>query len=149
MDFSVSTKITPENTENRLYFLTNKQKDEWFRVKFLDWAPNRQFAQIQYVDYGHCSIITVKDEVLFPIDEISDVASRYPHQAVRVRLALDKIPDNFAEKLKRLVPPNTEVLLKNFGKTNGNVHTVDFFKRSDADNVLYSITSAISVNDQK
>lgn len=149
MDSPVSAKVTPDNTRNRLYFLKSKQSDEWYRVKFLDWAPNRQFAQIQYVDYGHFEIITVKDEMLFSIDEISDVASRYPYQAVRVRMALDKVPENFAEKLKRLIPPNTAVLLKNFGKTEGDVHLVDFFKRSDADNVLYSITSAISVDVQK
>lgn len=149
LDFPVSPQITSDNSKNRLYFIKKRQNDEWYRIKFLDWAPTQQFAQIQYVDYGFCDIITIKDEVLFPIDEISDVASRYPYQALRVRMALEKMPENFEEKLIKLIPRNSAVLLKNFGRTDGDIYIVDFFKRSEADNVLFSVTSAISMEIKK
>lgn len=143
-----SAQITSENSKNRLYFLKKQHEDDWYRIKFLDWAPTGQFAQIHYVDYGNCDIITVKNEILFPIDEISDIASHYPYQALKVRMAVDKVPENFVEKFKRLIPPDTGVLLKNFGRNN-DIHIVDFFKRSEADNVLFSITSAIEMESQR
>lgn len=143
------TQITPENSKNRLYFLRKKDNDNWYRIRFLDWAPTQQFAQIQYVDYGNCDIITMKEEILFPIDDISEIASRYPYQALRVRMALEKVPSNFQEKFQQLIPQHTRVLLKNFGKTEGDVTVVDFFKRSEADNVLFSVTSAIEMEYKK
>lgn len=142
-------QITPENSKNRLYFLRKKDSDDWYRVKFLDWDPTRQFAQIQYVDYGNCDIITIKEEFLFPIDDVSEIASRYPYQALRVRMGLEKVPPNFQEKFKQLIPQHTPVLLKNIGKTEGDVTVVDFFKRSEADNVLFSVTSAIEMENNK
>lgn len=150
LDMPVSTtQITPENSKNRLYLLKKRENNEWYRVKILDWAPNRRHAQIKYVDYGNCGVITLNDEILFPIDEISDVASHYPHQALRVRMVLEKVPPNFDVIFKRLIPQNTAVLLKNFGKSEDDVHLVDFFKRSEADKVLFSVTSALEMEIKK
>lgn len=139
----VQSRIIPNETKNRLFF--KKKDDEWYRVAFLDWAPNKQFAQIQYVDYGNWEVIPLKDEQIFPIDEISDVASSYPPQALKVRMALDKIPTNFKEKFEQLIPHDSPVLLKNLGKTDGPIPIVDFFKRSEADNILFSVTSALEI----
>lgn len=141
--------VTPENSANRLYFLKKKADGDWYRVKFLDWAPTKQFVQIHYVDHGDCDIINVNEESLFPLDEVSEVVARYPQQALRVRMGLEKIPQNFVERFKRLVPRNTGVLLKNLGRTEGDVHVVDFFKRSEADEVLFSVTSAIEMENKK
>lgn len=144
-----SVRITPENSKNRLYFLKKKEDDNWYRVKMLEWAPIGQYVQIQYVDYGNCDIIEVKNEVLYPVDEVSDVALQYPYQALKVRMGLEKVPLDFQEKFLRLIPRNSRVLLKNFGKAKAEVPIVDFFKRSEADNVLFSITSAIEMENKK
>lgn len=45
------------------------------------------FAQVYFVDDGHTNIITVANEVLYPLDTLHDVFSNYPHQAIRVSVS--------------------------------------------------------------
>lgn len=135
--------VTPENSENRLYLTKYKADNRWYRVKIIDWAPNLKYAQVYFVDYGNTEIINLQQELLYPIDELSDVASQYPYQAVRVRIDLKEIPRDFSERLRALVPLDQPVLLKIAKYDDENVPLVGFFKRSESENILFSINDSI------
>lgn len=137
--------VTPNNSKDRLYFAKYKADERWHRVKIIDWAPNHKFAQLYFVDYGNAEVVNVEEEVLYPMDELSEVAAQYPHQAVKVRMALDNIPKDFVERMKALVPVDLMVLLKVLRYNEEGVAVVDMFKRSETDNVLFSINNSIAV----
>ncbi|KAF2897167.1 hypothetical protein ILUMI_09011 [Ignelater luminosus] len=136
--------ITPENSKDKLYFAHYDKDGHWYRAKIIDWSPDKKHVQILYVDYGNTSVIKLSDKVLYPLDELSDVISKFPNQAIRVRMALDHIPSNFVEKITSLMPSDQPVLVKLI-KDNSDERLVEFFKRSETDNVLFSVNSALSV----
>lgn len=79
------------------------------------------------------------------MDDLSEVAAQYPHQAVKVRMALESVPSDFVQKMKALVPVDLAVLLKVMRYDSENVPVVELFKRSETDNVLFSINNSIEV----
>lgn len=58
----------------------------WKRVKILDWAPERKYCQIQYVDYGNTDIVCMDSQIIYPLEELSDVLSNFPAQALQVKI---------------------------------------------------------------
>ncbi|KAK9746736.1 OST-HTH/LOTUS domain [Popillia japonica] len=145
--------ITPQADPNRLYFGKYKEDDHWYRIKILEWAPNGLFAQIYFVDYGNCDIIKVADEKLYPLDELSDVIDRFPAQAVRVRMQMNRVPDDFVEKVYKLMPKDEAVLLKVIDEdvedVEGRIPIAQFFKRIPPNNVLCSINESITFESEQ
>ncbi|KAJ8975770.1 hypothetical protein NQ317_004820 [Molorchus minor] len=81
--------ITKQNCEDKSY----KLDDHWYRVTIIDWSPNEDLAQIYFVDYGNTDVINIKEDILYPLDKLSEILSQYPHQAVRVRMAgINNVP---------------------------------------------------------
>lgn len=141
--------ITPQADPNRLYFGKYKEDDHWYRIRILEWAPNGLFAQIYFVDYGNCDIIKVADEKLYPLDELSDVIDRFPAQAVRVRMQMNRVPDDFVEKVYKLMPKDEAVLLKVIDEDVEGIPIAQFFKRIPPNNVLCSINESITFESEQ
>lgn len=139
----VNFKATRESCSNRLFFAKYKEDNRWYRVKVIDWAPNNQYAQLYFVDYGNTSIITVMDEALYPIDELSDVICKYPYQALKVRMDIAIIPKEFMRRVKEIMPDGQPILLRLIKYNEENVPLVEFFKRTEPDNLLFSVNASI------
>lgn len=82
----IIASVTKENSEGKVYFAKYKVDRHWYRIQLIDWSPNGDLAQIYFVDYGNTDVINVKEDVLYPLDKLSDILSQYPFQAVKVRL---------------------------------------------------------------
>ncbi|CAH0548702.1 unnamed protein product [Brassicogethes aeneus] len=136
--------ITKTNSENKLYFAQYKVDGHWYRVQIIDWAPQGNFAQIYFVDYGNTDVINVNSEVLYPLDKLSDVLSQYPFQAVKVKMALDAIPTDFIDMATKLMPADVPVLLKIIKYDEESCPLVEFFKRSPED-ILYCVNNSIGM----
>ncbi|KAI4454865.1 tudor domain containing protein [Holotrichia oblita] len=141
--------LTPKDDPGRLYFGKYKEDDHWYRIRILEWAPNGLFAQIYFVDYGNCDIIKVADENLYPLDELSDVIDRFPAQAVRARMQLKNVPDDFVEKVFKLMPKDEAVLLKVIDEDPEGLPIAQFFKRIPPNNVLCSINESITFESEQ
>lgn len=139
-----SNNITYENSKNRLYFAKYKADDHWYRVKLIDWDPSRTYAQIYFVDYGNADIVKVRDEVMYALDELSDVITKYPHQALKVRMDVPIVPRDFVDKVKELMPDGHPVLVKIVRYNEEGIPIVEFFKRSDPENMLFSVNLAVT-----
>lgn len=140
--------VTKTNSDKRLYF-AKYTDDQWYRAKIIDWAPNDQHCLIYFVDYGNTMIIDTLKDVLYALDEISDVVSHYPEQAIKVRMKIDKIPENFVDKLKDLMPSDEPVTLKclDHNKRNDD-YVVEFFKRWEQNNILFSVSQCITLENE-
>ncbi|GJQ79843.1 hypothetical protein Trydic_g23305 [Trypoxylus dichotomus] len=141
---NLTTKpITPKDDPNRLYFGKYKEDEHWYRIKILEWAPNGIFAQIYFIDFGNCDVIKVADEMLYPLDELSDVIDRFPAQAVRVKMQMDSVPENFVQKVYKLMPKDQAVLIKVVGEDSGGLPIAQFFTRIGPNNELCFINQSI------
>lgn len=139
--------VTPENSKERLYLAKYKEDGHWYRVKIIDWQPKFfKYAQIYYVDYGNTEVITINEETLYPLDEVSDIITQYPPQAVKVKMVIDIVPSNFKEKFKNLVSFDEAVFLSVVEVDKDNIPRVKFFKRSEPNNALFSINEAICMD---
>lgn len=83
--------VTRENSVGKLYFQKFKSDGHWYRVTIIDWAPNRNLAQIYYVDYGHTDVIDLGEELLYLLEDLDQTLALYPYQAVRVSFIFTKI----------------------------------------------------------
>ncbi|XP_060532697.1 tudor domain-containing protein 7A-like isoform X2 [Cylas formicarius] len=135
--------VTQINSNNKLYFARSKSDGHWYRIKLIDWSPRGDFAKIHYIDRGDADIIQVAVEKLYPLDRLSDVLCQYPPQAVRVRMVLEEVPDDFAELAGKHMPPDQAILLKVLGEDD--VPPVEFFKRSE-DGGLFCINKSIAMD---
>lgn len=141
--------ITPDNNPEQLYFGKYKEDNRWYRIKILEWAPNRKFAQIYFVDYGNCDIIKMADETLYPLNELSDVIDRFPPQAVRVKMQMEVVPGNFVEMVNKLMPKEQAVLLKVVDESKDGIPVVQFFTRIGPNNELCYINQSIVFETEK
>lgn len=112
-------------------------------------SPCGTYAQIHMVDSGVMTIIKC-NECLYALDELSDIATQYPHQAVRVRLADVPTPlsADFAKQLGALLPLNGEPApLRVSGRRDG-VPEVEVFTRTEKEEYLFSVNRAIAMRNQ-
>ncbi|XP_018566265.1 tudor domain-containing protein 7 isoform X2 [Anoplophora glabripennis] len=139
----IISRVTRENSKGKVYFAKHKADGHWYRAQLIDWSPKGELAQIYFVDYGNADVINVEKEVLYPLDKLSDVLNQYPFQAVRVKMAIDKIPDNFIELAVKAMPEDQPLLLKIVDYDN-NLPLAEFFKRN-ADGGLFCINKSITM----
>ncbi|KAJ8954659.1 hypothetical protein NQ314_007059 [Rhamnusium bicolor] len=135
--------VTKQNSEGKIYFAKYKVDGHWYRIQIIDWSPNEDLAQIYFVDYGNTDVINVTEDILYPLDKLSDVLSQYPFQAVKVRMTLDKIPDNFVALAGKAMPDGQSVLLKVVDYDDENVPWVEFFRSSEGG--LFCINKSIAM----
>ncbi|KAJ8958427.1 hypothetical protein NQ318_002213 [Aromia moschata] len=139
----VST-VTKSSSENKIYFSKYKVDGHWYRVTIIDWSPKEDLAQIYFVDYGNTDVINVNEDVLYPLDKLSEVLSQYPYQAIKVRMLLDNIPSDFVTVANKAMPCDQPVLLKIMDYDSEKVPWVEFFKRN-ADGGLFCINKSITM----
>ncbi|KAL3271551.1 hypothetical protein HHI36_022028 [Cryptolaemus montrouzieri] len=119
------------SNKDRLYLSKDKNDGHWYRAKILDMSPKGDMAQVYFVDKGNYEVVKISQEVMYPLDKISDVLHQFPAQAVQVRMVIETIPQNFAERASEMMSLNSPVLLKIVGNNEDNVPIGDFYKRSD------------------
>ncbi|KAF7287644.1 hypothetical protein GWI33_005992 [Rhynchophorus ferrugineus] len=117
--------VTKNNSVGMLYFI-KRSNGIWYRAKLIDWSPK---------------------EKLYPLDKINEVFSNYPHQALKLRMALDKIPDDFIDLASKPLQPDNPVLLKVVGVGEDNVRLVELFKRN-TDGGLFCINKSIALESE-
>lgn len=131
---------------DELYCAKYDDDGEWYRMKILEYSPCKKYANIYFVDFGNTQIITIDNEILIPLNRISDVMSQFPPQAVRVRMSIENVPNNFVDLFKNILHDDQPILLKVIKQITGEeVPLVEFYKRSEPDNILFSINKAITL----
>ncbi|XP_050308699.1 tudor domain-containing protein 7B isoform X2 [Anthonomus grandis grandis] len=135
-------KITKSNSKEKLYFI--KHNGNWYRAKLIDWSPDGEFAQIYFIDEGHASVIRISSEILYPLEILNDAFNNYPYQALRTRMALEKIPENFKELANKELPRDSPILLKVVNTIEDAVPVVKMYKRNQ-EGGLYCINESIEV----
>lgn len=135
-------QITQETSNNELYFTQFGTEGKWSRAQIIDWSPDKKYAQLLLVDTGETRIITVNEHSLYALKGVSDVINKFPYQAIRAKMALKVIPENFVKTAKNLLSKEQSVLLKIVSNA-GDIPMVELFKRAEPDNVLFSVNTAI------
>ncbi|KAJ8916640.1 hypothetical protein NQ315_000285 [Exocentrus adspersus] len=141
------TPVTKENSKDKVYFAKYKVDSHWYRIQLIDWSPKGDLAQIYFVDYGNTDVINVTEDVLYPLDKLSDVLNQYPFQAVKVKMALENVPEDFVSLAAKAMPEDQPVLMKVINYDNEDVPWVEFFKRS-ADGGLFCINKSIAMESE-
>lgn len=141
------TVPTKANSGNRLY-LAKFEDEQWYRVRIIDWAPNLQHCQLYFVDYGNTTIVNVQKELIYCLDDISDVISQYPEQAIKVRMKIEQIPVDFVRKLQEILPTQEEVTLKCIHMDAQKNCVVELYKRSDPSNILFAVSQCIVLENE-
>ncbi|XP_066149149.1 tudor domain-containing protein 7A isoform X2 [Euwallacea fornicatus] len=126
---ALKVKVTQENSEGKMYFMKDKINEIWLRAKLIDWSPDGRMAQVLFVDEGHTDVITVENEVLYPLETLHDVLNKYPHQAITVKMALNFVPTNLVDLTKKMLLREEPVILKLVGSFEG-VPLGKLFKRN-------------------
>lgn len=78
------TPIKKAESIGKLYFAKYAADGHWYRIQIIDWSPCQTLVQIYFVDFGNADVIQINNDVMYPLDKISDVLNLYPHQAVKV-----------------------------------------------------------------
>lgn len=139
-------KVTRENSKGKLFFW-QRELWKWFRIELIDWSPLGDLAQVYLVDHGSTDVIDVSKVKLYPLDKINDIFSTYPHLAVKIRIALEKIPSDFVELASKDMAVDQPVLLKIIGSTEDNIPLAELFKRN-SDGGLFCINKSISIKSE-
>lgn len=138
--------LVSKTNSTGMFFIQSKD-NLWYRVQILDWSPfNEKLAQILYIDTGKSEVINIKDTLFYSLDEISDVISKFPPQGYLVRVSLKTVPGDFVNQIENLMPSDTAVLVKSLRVDDDYVSVVEFFKRSESDNILFSVNMLISAD---
>lgn len=140
--------VTPERSAGRLYMAKYSKDDHWYRMRFIDWSPNGEHAQIYFVDYGNTDVIEPKKEKLYSLADISDVISQYPEQAIRVQMLVENIPKDFVEKVENFTFNNEPIILKYIDRTDDGHFVGEFFKRSESNGMLVSVNKTIALEQE-
>ncbi|XP_066258782.1 tudor domain-containing protein 7A isoform X1 [Euwallacea similis] len=126
---ALKVKVTKKNSEGKMYFMKDKINEIWLRASLIDWSPDGRMAQVLFVDEGHTDVITVENEVLYPLETLHDVLNKYPHQAITVKMALNSVPTNLVDLTKKLLLREEPVILKLVGSFEG-IPLGKLFKRN-------------------
>ncbi|CAH1996525.1 unnamed protein product [Acanthoscelides obtectus] len=130
---------------NGVTFLAQYKTDRhWYRIQVIDWSPKEDLAQIYFLDYGNTDVINVNEEIMYPLHKLDDVLNQYPPQAVRVRMDLETIPDDFVDLATKAMPNDQPVLIRLTGKEEDNLPLAEFFRR-DPDGGLFCVNMSISM----
>lgn len=153
MDQELQKKVNPTSLDDPelIYFMKHKN-EQWYRVKIKEWAPNKVYVQLYFVDYGNCDIVKVCDTHMLPLNDLSDTAGQFPGQAVRVQMDIDKIPKDFQIRAKEMMPKDQPVLIKVSKKIliDGKYAIKGrFFKRTSPNRDLVSICDCINFETEK
>lgn len=139
--------ITKANSVNKTYLAKYKTDNRWRRATIIDWSPNMDMAQIYFVDYGNTDVIVLNNDVLYPLEKLSDVLNQYPYQAVKVRIDVAHIPKDLKEVCQKEMPLDSSVLLKVTKYDNNQVPWVEFFKRN-TEGGLFCINKSIEMTEK-
>ncbi|KAF5284655.1 hypothetical protein FQR65_LT13486 [Abscondita terminalis] len=140
--------VSKSNCDGR-YFIQCETDRTWHRVKIIDWSPyNEKLAQVMFLDTGKTDVTNVKETSFYSLDDVSDVIGKFPDQGLLVRLSLKNIPPNFVDRINELMPVDEVVLVKSLRFDDDYVPIVEFFKRSESDNVLFSVNMTISADSE-
>lgn len=141
--------ITRQNSKNKIYLLQCATTKRWLRATIIDWGPSQDpsvahIAQVYFIDWGNTQIINTRNEIMYPLSVFDEIACQYPPQAVKVRMAIDKIPNDFVARVTKLMPNKSEILIKILDFDSENVPCVEFFTRS-TEVGLFCINKSLAV----
>lgn len=141
----ISANITP--TANDLYLIQNPNDLKWYRAVILPQkAPRNDSAELcKYVDYGMTKL--VPRENIFRLDLLSAALSKYPHQAILVRLhEITNYNPKIVARLRGLLCAATTVLAQIVSHTS-MVPMVNICKRLE-NNILCKINDTIRMEQE-
>lgn len=94
-------------------YLVRSARDGPFKRAVLNSPPDgdSDIYDLQYVDYGSTAKIHICD--VYRLDSLSAALAKYPHQALKVRLANIQ-SDSVAVlyKIEKLLPKNTSAIVR-------------------------------------
>lgn len=141
-------EITPESTPDRLYFIQSKRDSLWYRARIISWRPDGK-SQLLLVDIGKTIVVTLSEQTIYPLDQLGDVVHKLSSQAVKVQMDFKgDVPSNFAEQVLKLMPKGHSVLLKVVKFGSDDIPVVEFFKRSETDDILFSVNAALVMTEE-
>ncbi|XP_046384453.1 tudor domain-containing protein 7-like [Ischnura elegans] len=140
--------------EDMIYLAKFQEDMLWYRAVKDAGTLSLEYGKVwvKFVDYGNCELTSMKDLVLLPP---THPLARLPSQAIECRLHNMPMDVQFTEKgLKRcreILPPEDPVLLKVSSTSTDSAgrkcDVVEIFKRVLPDNLLASVSTTLSVED--
>lgn len=94
-----------------MYLVRSAINGPWIRA-ILNSPPNEEndIYDMFFVDYGSTANIHISD--IFRLDSLSSALSKYPSQALQVKLAnIPAVSAGILEKIKALLPKNTSAIV--------------------------------------
>nr|CAI5823977.1 unnamed protein product [Callosobruchus analis] len=140
--------VTKLNSNGVTYLAQYKTDRHWYRIQIIDWSPKEDLAQIYFLDYGNTDVVNVNEEIMYPLHKLDDVMNQYPPQAVRVRMELERIPDNFVDLATKAMPGDQPVLMRLTGKEVDGLPSAEFFRR-DPDGGLFCVNMSICMKENQ
>lgn len=94
-----------------IYLVRSARNGPWIRAA-LNSPPNGEsdIYDMFYVDYGSTAKIHISD--IFRLGSLSAALSKYPFQALKVKLAnIPAVTPSILEKIKNILPKNTSAIV--------------------------------------
>lgn len=132
-------KDVPNPTQN-LYLIFDEAEKKWYRAAILPTGSRPERKLCKCVDYG--MVLEVSHENIYRLDLLSAALSKYPAQAILIRL--DKVSDyneNVVARLRGLLNPTAPVIAQIVSA--GPIPYVIIFKRLEQMNVQCNINEHI------
>ncbi|OXU29931.1 hypothetical protein TSAR_011134 [Trichomalopsis sarcophagae] len=127
----------------KIYLTENPEDKKWYRAK-ITRIINENEAQVMCIDVGNA--IQVKKDKLVLLEELSDLLTLYPKQAVQVQLHKISQIDfdkKMAQHLRKLAPRSDLFYFKVVGMYE-QVPIVEFYKRTE-NNYLASLNDTLAL----
>lgn len=133
-------------TANELYLIQDPNDQKWYRAAILPKKPSDDTAEwCKYVDYGMTK--NVPRENIYRLDLLSAALSKYPHQAILVRLNdVTNYNAKIIARLRGLLCSGTPVLAQIVG-VSSMVPMVNICKRLE-NNILCKINDTIRMEQE-
>lgn len=133
---------------DKVYLARCFEDGNWYRGVVTSVEPNNKI-KVFLIDMGKTIVIDKKSHLLV-LDQLSEVLTKYPHQALKVRL--HDIPESMFNsemiaKLSMLAPSSDQLLVRVVTPgSRSNPPVVELFKRVGAENLLVSINHTLAID---
>lgn len=143
----LTAKLTANDfTANELYLIQDQADSKWYRAAILPKKTTDETTELcKYVDYGMTKL--VPRENIYRLDLLSVALSKYPHQAVLVRLHdVTNYNPKIVARLRGLLCSGSPVLAQ-IVNVSSMIPMVDICKRLE-NNILCKINDTIRMEQE-
>lgn len=134
--------------DDKIFIAKSNRDNRYHRIIVNDWEPSGRFLQVLFIDFGYTHIMKPSEAIFYDFQQFSEMLGEFERQALRIRLDIDEVPDNFTQVFTEIIG-NSSVLAKRVPTDGNDIPIVKLFKRVLPDNLLASINETIVLNYEK